>query len=57
MAEDGESSLDHAFAKVCDIFGFEKLIKHHEEAIQQVFEMKSDVYVNSPTDYGFCFGR
>ena len=23
MAEDGESSLDHAFAKVCDIFGFE----------------------------------
>ena len=25
MAEDGESSLDHAFVKVCDIFGFEKL--------------------------------
>ena len=25
MAEDGESSLDHAFAKACDIFGFEKL--------------------------------
>ena len=25
MAEDGESSLDHAFAKVCNIFGFEKL--------------------------------
>ena len=53
MAEDGESSLDHAFAKVCDIFGFEKLIKHHEKAIQQVFEMKSDAYVNFPTDYGF----
>ena len=53
MAEDGESSLDLAFAKVCDIFGFEKLNKHHEEAIQQVFEMKSDVYVNFPTDYGF----
>ena len=25
MAEDGENSLDHAFAKVCDIFAFEKL--------------------------------
>ena len=53
MAEVGESSIDHAFAKVCDIFGFEELIKHQEETIQQVFEMKSDVYVNFPTDYGF----
>ena len=53
MAEGGESSLDHAFAKVCDIFGFEKLNKHQaEEAIQQIVEMKSDVYVNSPTGYG-----
>ena len=25
IAEDGESSLDDAFAKVCDIFAFEKL--------------------------------
>ena len=52
MAEDGESSLDHAFAKVCDIFGFEKLNKHQEEAIQQIVEMRSDVYVNLPTGYG-----
>lgn len=52
MVEEGESSLDHVFAKVCDIFGFEKLNKHQEEAIQQVFEMKSDVYVNLPTGYG-----
>ena len=52
MAEDGESSLDHAFAKVCDIFGFEKLNKHQEEAIQQIVEMKRDVYVNLPTGYG-----
>ena len=29
MVEDEESSLDHAFSKVCDIFGFEKLNKHH----------------------------
>lgn len=52
MAEDGESSLDHALAKVCDIFGFEKLNKHQEEAIQRKVEMKSDVYVNFPTGYG-----
>lgn len=52
MAEDGNSSLDYAFAKVCDVFGFEKLNKHQEEAIQQVVEMKNDVYVNLPTGYG-----
>ena len=52
MAEDGESSLDHAFVKVCDIFGFEKLNKHQEEAIRQVVELKVNVYVNLPTGYG-----
>ena len=52
MAEDGESSLDHAFVKVCDIFGFEKLNKHQEEAIRQVVELKVDVYVNFPTGFG-----
>ena len=52
MAEDGESSLDHAFVKVCDIFGFEKLKKHQEEAIRQVVELKVDVHVNLPTGYG-----
>ena len=52
MAEERESSLDHAFAKVCDIFGFNKLNKHQGEAIQQIVEMKSDVYVNLPTGYG-----
>ena len=52
MAEDGESSLDNAFVKVCDIFGFEKLNKHQEEAIRQVVELKVDVFVNLPTGYG-----
>ena len=52
MAEDGESSLDHAFVKVCDIFGFEKLNKHQEEAIRELVELKVDVYVNLPTGYG-----
>ena len=52
MAEDGESSLDNAFVKVCDIFGFEKLNKHQEEAIRQVVELKVDVFVNLPAGYG-----
>ena len=33
MVEDGDSSLDLSFAKVCDIFDFEKLKRHQEEAI------------------------
>ena len=33
-------------------FGFDKLNKHQEKAIQQIVEMKSDVYVNLPTGYG-----
>ena len=52
MAEDGESSSYHAFVKVCDIFGFEKLDKHQEEAILQVVELKVDVSVNLPTGHG-----
>ena len=52
LTEDRESSLDHSFSKVCSIFGFEKLNKHQEEALQQIVEMKSDVYVNLPTGYG-----
>ena len=31
------------------VFGFEKLNTHQEEAIQQIIEMKSDVYANLPT--------
>ena len=45
IVEDGESWLDDAFGKKCDIFGFEKLNKHQE--------MKSDGYVNLPTGYGY----
>ena len=50
MAEDLESSLDHAFAKVCKMFRFEKLNRHQEKTIQQILEMKSGVYVSLP-DY------
>ena len=52
IAEDGESSLDDASAKYAILSGFRNLDKHQEEAIRQVVEMKSDVYVNLPAGYG-----
>jgi len=45
MAED-------AFRKVCEVFGFDSLNKHQEEALRFVFESKSDVFVNLPTGFG-----
>ena len=39
-------SLEHAFAKVCDILGFEKLNKHQDEAIPKVVEMKKEMYMS-----------
>ena len=45
MAED-------ALRKVCEVFGFDSLNKHQEEALRFVFESKSDVFVNLPTGFG-----
>ena len=45
MAED-------ALRKVCEVFGFDSLNKHQEEALRFVFESKSDVSVNLPTGFG-----
>ena len=41
-----------AFRKVCEVFGFDSLNKHQEEALRFVFESKSNVFVNLPTGYG-----
>ena len=45
MAED-------ASRKVCEVFGFESVNKHQEEALRFVIESKSDVFVNLPTGFG-----
>ena len=45
MAED-------ALRNVCEVFGFESLNKHQEEALRFVIESKSDVFVNLPTGFG-----
>ena len=38
--------------KELDVFGFERLNKHQEEALRLVVESKSDVFVNLPTGFG-----
>ena len=43
---------EDAFRKVCEVFGFDTLNEHQEEALQFVFESKSDVFVNLPTRFG-----
>ena len=43
--------MEHAFAKVCEVFGIESLTKHQEDAIKYVVEEKKDVFVNLPTGF------
>lgn len=38
--------------KELDVFGFERLNKHQEEALRLVVESNSDVFVNLPTSFG-----
>lgn len=45
-------TMEHAFAKVCEVFGIESLNKHQEDAIKYVVEEKKDVFVNLPTGFG-----
>lgn len=44
--------MEHAVAKVCEVFGIESLNKHQEDAIKYVVEEKKDVFVNLPTGFG-----
>ena len=38
--------------KEWEVFGFERLNKHQEEALRLVVESKNDVFVNLPTGFG-----
>ena len=44
--------VEDALRKLCEVFGFERLNKHQEEALRLVVESKSDVFVNLPTGFG-----
>ena len=37
---------------MCEVFGFDSLNKHQEEALRFVFEWKRDVFVNLSTGFG-----
>ena len=43
---------EYALRKEWEVFGFERLNKHQEEALRLVVESKSDVFVNLPTSFG-----
>ena len=46
--------MEHAFVKVCEVFGIESLNKHQEDAIKYVVQEKKDVFVNLPTGIKPC---
>ena len=43
---------EYALRKEWEVFGFERLNKHQEEALRLVVESKRDVFVNLPTSFG-----
>ena len=47
-----ENMAEDALRKEWEVFGFERLNKHQEEALQLVVESKSDLFVNLPTGFG-----
>ena len=47
-----ENIAEDALRKGWEVFGFERLSKHQEEALGLVVESKSDVFVNLPSGFG-----
>ena len=44
--------MEHAFRKVCDVFGFDGLNTHQRESIKYIVKEKKDIFVNLPTGFG-----
>ena len=47
-----ENITEDALRKGWEVFGFERLNMHQEEALRLVVESKSDVFVSLPTGFG-----
>ena len=45
-------TMEHAFRKVCDVFGFDGLNTHQRESIKYIVKEKKDIFVNLPTGFG-----
>ena len=45
-------TLQHAFSKVCNVFGFDSLNTHQEKSIKYIVQEKKDIFVNLPTGFG-----
>ena len=45
-------TLQHAFNKVCNVFGFDSLNTHREKSIKYIVQEKKHIFVNLPTGFG-----
>ena len=45
-------TLQHAFKKVCNGFGFDSLNTHQEKSIKYTVQERKAVFVNLPTGFG-----
>lgn len=46
------ADISKAFDRVCEKFGITELNKHQKEAITQIVQRKTDVFINLPTGFG-----
>ena len=45
-------TLQRAFNKVCNVFGFDSLNTHQEKSIKYIVQERKDSFVNLPTGFG-----
>lgn len=46
------ADISKAFDRVCEKFGITELNKYQKEAITQIVQRKTDVFINLPTGFG-----
>ena len=46
------ADISKAFDRVCEKFGITELNKYQKEAILQIVQRKTDVFINLPTGFG-----
>ena len=46
------ADISKAFDRVCEKFGLTELNKYQKEAILQIVQRKTDVFINLPTGFG-----
>lgn len=44
-------TMERAFRKVCDVFGFDGLNTHQKECLKYIVKEKKDIFVNLPMGF------